>query len=120
MKAGLIEVKEMFDDTKLKVNVNMTGKEYAEYLKKDKIKLSKTQWTGISYLVASFFAFIFAFSLYDSITRVPSTAPNLFVQALTLANALSWTVLLKWTLIIILPVLAIAWVIHGVQLRLLA
>jgi len=110
----------MFDDTKLSVNVNMTGKEYIEYRK---IKsplfskpVSKEMKKAMPYFVFSVLLIIVLSFLISSIFYQPPKPIN-FEKAIPNILSMSWNdigkvIAVNYGLIIILCV-GVAWVLHG-------
>ena len=102
-----------------KINLNTNGKEYVEYLqyqKSLKKKLSKNQMIGIYCLAFSVCAAIFV-GILIKIFFFPTPE---YVSSVPTFMAMTWNDLIKRGLIVAFPFIIVAWVIHGVQLRLLA
>lgn len=110
----------MFDDAKLSVNVNMTGKEYIEY---KKIKhplfskpMSKEMKKAMPYFVFSLLLIVILSFLIYSITYQPPE-PTSFEKATSNVLSMSWNdigkvIAVNYGIIIILCV-GLAWVLHG-------
>lgn len=110
----------MFDNTKLNMNVNMTGKEYMEYRKSRKSKpLSKKAKKALPYFVfCGLGIFLIIFLIGDLTYKEPppsfinnwkEVAPNIVKQ--------SWSDIGKIISIFFAPFLVVmiglAWLIHG-------
>ena len=110
----------MFDDSKLRVNVNMTGKEYIEYRK---IKsplfskpISKETKKAMPYFVFSALLIIVLSVLINSIFY-QAPEPSNFEKATHNVLNMSWSdigkvIAVNYGFIIILCV-GLAWVLHG-------
>src|SRR3990167_2305255 len=97
----------MFDDAKLSVNVNMTGKENIEYKKIKK---------AMPYFVFSLLLIVILSFLIYSITYQPPE-PTSFEKATSNVLSMSWNdigkvIAVNYGIIIILCV-GLAWVLHG-------
>ncbi len=117
-----------WDETKKHMSIRMNGKEYLTYLdrKKSTFKLTHKQKIGIAYLSASVIGMIFL-AVYFTVPSDPGPSQGLFsgwYEALPVMVSSSWSTIGKFTLLYFAPAiiifLGLSWVIHGVQLRLLA
>ena len=117
-------------EKKPQIHVSMDGKDYIRYLQhkesqKRKKKLTKRQKEGIFFLSLSviglFFVVILISDLIPKQTSVSMTQ-TWYKLAPTLVNS-SWNDIAKIAFVLAAPVLliiiGIAWILHGVQLRLL-
>jgi len=99
------------------IKVNMTGKEYMEYKQKSKIKFKPNQIQAFVIFGFCFVGILFISILLNSIIHVPSTSPNLLVSWIkfsTIMSQTSWENIAKMVGLLFAPVIAIAWLIHGV------
>jgi hypothetical protein len=113
----------IFDDAKLKFNVNVRGTfdDYRRY--KESQKMSKKTLQGVVIIVGAIFAGALAMMLIHSafaMPPAPSTFWHDFTQLAVTATQMSWASYAKFMLFLLAPIIAISWLFHGVQARLLA
>jgi len=116
----------LFDKTP---EVSMTGTEYIRYLdykKKNKKKLTEKQKQGFTILILCGAGILIAAGLINHLTYkepVEGMFDNWYESAPDIA-ALSWNGIAKVSFGLVAPILlivvAISWILHGVQLRILA
>lgn len=108
-----------FDDTKLSMHVNMTGKEYIEYRKSRKTKLSKKTKSALPYFMLCAAGILIIIALISDLTYSPppkgfisewkDIAPKVIEK--------SWSDIGKIVFVFFAPFLVImiglAWLIHG-------
>ena len=102
-----------------KINLNMNGNEYIEFLKYKKSlkkKLTKNQVLGIAILLTSLAGIILTIIMIKFFF-FPTPA---YVSSVPSYVAMGWPELIKNGAVIAFPFILVAWVIHGVQVRLLA
>lgn len=109
----------MFDDTKLSVNVNMTGKEYIEYRKSRSLfnkPLSNKTKRALPFFIFAFCGVIVISFLIQHLTYTPPE-PTSWQKIAPYANKMSWNNIGKLVVVNYAPLLVIsigiAWVLHG-------
>lgn len=112
----------MFDNTKLDVKVNMTGKEYLAYKESTKLKLpklSKKTKEALPYFIMAFVGIIIIVSMINAMIPKPeveSVFSGWYKAAPALVN-LSWDSIAKVTFVSFAPLIVVtislAWVLHG-------
>ena len=103
------------------MQINMTGKEYMQYMDKKKIKLSKTQIHGCIILCFCALGVLIIAALISDLTYTPTEGIiPIWIKAVPVLSALSWSGIAKFLFVLFAPIIAISWLIHGVQFRILA
>lgn len=112
-----------FDDQKLRMNVNVQGsfKEYADYKRRQRMN-KRTFYGLLIWCGIAFGGIIMALGIHTIfyVPPAPSTPFHDLTELAVISTQMSWSSFAKFFLVIFMPVIAISWVIHGIQVRLLA
>lgn len=100
-----------------RINVNMDGESYLKYIESKKLKLSKNTIIGILSLSLSLIGIV---GLCMYFTQQPVQSIGFLQSAVLISHSYSGIELIKIGMIIAFPFVVIAWLLHGVQLRLFA
>lgn len=108
-----------------KININMDAKGYIEYLKYKKNKKhhvadwfnkqNEQKKLGITIIFCSVLG-IFLIAIMIQIFFFPQE----YTSNIPFLISLTWEKLIKYGLIVSFPFILVSWILHGVQLRLLA
>ena len=119
----------MWDEMKKKesIQVTMCGDEYERYVKNHNVRFNKFMTKFVMILIGAF-GFVLIVAGIVSILNgffpptpiPPSTLVHDYLQIATVGAGLSWSVWLKFFIVLMLPFVAISWVFHGVQFKILA
>lgn len=108
--------------TNTNIKVMMSGREYITW--KQKNKLSKKTIELIIIFSLCFIGLMFAIHLIQNIIHTPQyTSKTLLSRWMgwaLLSSQNSWSAIAKYILLLLTPIVAISWLIHGVKVRLLA
>jgi len=110
----------MFDNTKMELKVNMNGKEFMEYRKTKKLKLSKNQKLGIIYLGFSILGMIIIGLLISDLTPKEPVKGifSSWYDNVDIEDNYSWNSIAKfvvlWSAPFLLVAIILGWIIHGV------
>ena len=109
----------MFDNTKMSMKVNMTGKEYMEYRESRKSKLSKNDKQAIISFSLSALGILMLILLINDLTYVePEPMQTQWSMIKPTLMSASWNDISKSLVLIYAPLITfmvlIAWLIHGV------
>jgi len=98
-----------------RINVNMDGESYLKYIESK--KLSKNTIIGILSLSLSLIGIV---GLCMYFTQQPVQSIGFLQRAVLISHSYSGIELIKIGMIIAFPFVVLAWLLHGVQLRLFA
>ena len=110
----------MINEPRMNISVNMTGQEYMQYKQSKKLKLTKNQKESIIIFSLCGVGALIIGGLISSLTSQPIQSMGYLARSLIIARSFGWLELIKIGLVLAFPFIVISWVLHGIQVRLLA
>ena len=87
---------------------------------KKKRRMTKKQMEALPYFVFVAIGLLIILALVIDLTSEPYTGPNFYEKSVMIMKSFSLMELFKLGLIMTFPFVMIAWIVHGVQLRVFA